>query len=68
MPTMRARILAASLLWTLPAAADTLFVDDDSPCPGAGTTGNPFCTIVRAVEAAGATGDTIRVMGGRIIG
>jgi parallel beta-helix repeat protein len=40
--------------------AAILYVDKDSPCPGAGTTGVPYCSIQNAFNAVD-PGDTIRI-------
>ena len=40
--------------------AAILYVDKDSPCPGAGTTGVPYCSIQNAFNTAD-PGDTIRI-------
>jgi pectin methylesterase-like acyl-CoA thioesterase len=39
-------------------------VDDSNPCPGAGTAGDPYCSIQLAIDAANTTGDTIVVKPG----
>jgi len=64
MTTLRPWLLLASALCGVPAGAATLVVDDDSPCPGAGTAGNPYCDIQTAVDAAPASGTTILVKPG----
>jgi hypothetical protein len=67
MTTQRIGVLAAaSLLFGLAAVAGVgtiRYVDDDSPCPGTGTSGNPFCSIQNGVDAA-AGGDIVRVRPG----
>src|SRR5215470_967293 len=40
--------------------ATILYVDKDSPCPGAGTTGVPYCSIQNAFNMVN-PGDTIRI-------
>jgi hypothetical protein len=47
-------------LFTSSADAAILYVDKDNACPGAGTDGNPYCSIANA-EGAVAAGDTIRI-------
>jgi len=43
-----------------PVEATIIYVDKDNACNGAGTTGNPYCSITLAVAAV-AAGDTIRI-------
>src|SRR5262245_58578776 len=62
--TLRPWLLAASLLCGLPAGAATRYVDDSNPCPGTGSTADPYCSVQRALDAANLTGDTIVVKPG----
>ncbi len=64
MTTLRPWLLAASLLCGLPAGAATRYVDDGNPCPGTGSTADPYCSIQLAFNAANLTGDTIVVRPG----
>jgi hypothetical protein len=47
---------ALTLASSWAAAASTVYVDDNSPCPGAGTIGNPYCRIQDAICAIRSTG------------
>ena len=57
--------LVAAIVLASPVSAQTIwYVDDDAcPGPGSGTTGDPFCSIQTAVNAA-SSGDTIVVAAG----
>jgi len=55
-------VLALASSWA--TAQTTVYVDDDSACPGAGTVGNPYCRIQDAVCAIRATGGTVLVKPG----
>jgi predicted outer membrane repeat protein len=56
-------LLACALVCGAAAAQTTFFVDDDNcPGPGTGTTGDPYCSIQVAIDAASPiTGDQVRV-------
>lgn len=51
------------ILFADPSIAGTLYVDDDSPCPGAGILANPFCKIQFGIYAA-VDGDLVLVAAG----
>ncbi len=63
MPFRRLSLIAAMAMVLSPAHAEVLFVDDDCPGPGDGTSEDPFCSIQPAIEAA-ADGDEIIVFPG----
>ena len=48
------------LLGAVKAYGATIYVDKDTACPGAGTTGNPYCSIANAVAVVVA-GDSIKI-------
>lgn len=52
--------IAGRLFILTPIEAAVIYVDKDSPCPGVGTSGNPYCSIQNAFNAV-AAGDTIRI-------
>ena len=45
-------------------AQQTVYVDDDSTCPGTGTPGDPFCSIMDAVCDIQDVGGTVQVSPG----
>ena len=47
-----------------PTKGPSIYVDDESPCPGAGTEANPYCTIQAAINAATIPGEIIMVAAG----
>lgn len=53
-------IILTALLIASNVYGATLYVDKDNACPGAGTTGNPYCSIANAIAIV-APGDTIRI-------
>ena len=60
---LRPFLLILSLA-AVPDAQGTLYVDDDTcPAAGTGTSGEPFCSIQAAIDAA-SSGDTVRVRPG----
>src|SRR5438552_18194215 len=61
-PTLAGPVLVLALA-ALPAAAATLHVNASSPCPGTGTSGNPYCRIQYAIGHASA-GDLVSVAPG----
>lgn len=54
------QIALAFLLCAWPVEAATIYVDKDNSCNGAGTTGDPYCSIQLAFDNVSA-GDTIRI-------
>ena len=50
-------IAAALFVWSAAAAQQTAYVDDDSTCPGAGTSANPYCSIQGAICAVHGAGN-----------
>src|SRR5262245_62208632 len=57
-----AAVLALASSWAM--AQTTVYVDDDSACPGAGTVGNPYCRIQDGICAVRGTGGTVMVKPG----
>ena len=49
-----------SFFWLIPGHAATIYVDKDNPCPGSGTTTNPYCSIQTAFNKVSA-GDQILI-------
>ena len=45
-------------------AQQTVYVDDDSLCPGSGTFGDPFCSVMNAVCDIKDVGGTVQVLPG----
>ena len=61
-------ILALAAVSGAAHAQTTWYVDDDNcPCAGTGTIGDPFCLIQDAIDAAAASGDEIIVDGGGLV-
>src|SRR4029079_482230 len=53
-----ATVIAAGLfVWSAAPAQQTAYVDDNSPCPGAGTSANPYCRIQDAICAVPSAGN-----------
>jgi parallel beta-helix repeat protein len=52
--------LFVSISWLTTAQAAIIYVDKDNPCPGIGSSANPYCSLQNAFNNV-AAGDTIRV-------
>jgi hypothetical protein len=58
-------LFLSALAWSAPAyAQQTVYVDDNGPCPGTGTPGDPYCTIMDAVCDLKGVGGTVEVSPG----